>query len=312
MRAAANSLARHGAMSMVAAVMVAGLAALLLSGAAPSGIADAELRSALARAPGWNETFASRPAAPEWIRGYSPWPETIGNRILLNGEVQVYIDKPYLNRDLLEWKPGQVRLVAERMTPADRAAIDARIAREKPSARAAAALGNATWVSTLLKSSRSFQYGYIEAEISSDLDPSAWPAFWMLPAKWGWPPEIDILEIPGDRIAHQTLHSLPGDPPPHPTVRTQTGPAFHSYGMLWRPDFIRFFIDRKPTACFRTPADMHQPMYPLLNLAVGGWAKAPGRSTPARLVMDVRTVRWWPLPEASAAAGAAAPPGCAG
>lgn len=290
--------------------LVATLASLLPTASGQTATADAELAGIVAKTPTWNETFAKRPAAPDWIRGYSPWPNTINNRILLTGEVAVYTDTPYLKRDLLQWQAGRARLVAERMTAADRAAIAARIAAEKPNARAVAALNNAQWVSTLLKSSRSVQYGYIEAQISTDLDASAWPAFWMLPAKWGWPPEIDILEIAGDRIAHQTLHSMPGDPAPHPTVRTAIGPGYHTYGLLWRSDYIRFFVDRKPTACFRTPADMKQPMYPLLNLAVGGWAKAPTTATPKQLVMDVKYLKWWPLP-ASSAAGTT-PPGCSG
>lgn len=301
---------RVALVAVVVAGLVAALEPHLRSYAASAGTADPELRAMLAVTPVWSEDFATRPAAPEWVRGYSPWPNTIANRILMTGETAVYLDTPYLNRDLLQWQAGRVRLVAERMTAADRAAINARIAREAPPARATAALLSAQWVSSMLKSRRAFQYGYFEAQIANDRDPATWPAFWLLPARWGWPPEIDILEMPGDNIAHQTLHSMPGDPPPHPTVRTTMGTGYHTYGVLWRPDFIRFFVDRRPTACFRTPADMHQPMYPLLNLAIGGWAKAPTKSTPARLTMDIRYVRWWPLLPAAAAGVAGSPPGC--
>ncbi len=245
--------------------------------------------------PIWAENFQHAPQLADWARGYSPWPNTIGNRILLGGEREVYLDAPYLDRDLLQWHTGQVTLVAERMTAADRAAIDARMRAEHTGPPQSSALTAADWVSAMLKGSHAFQYGYVEIQAQADLDPSAWPAFWLLPAKWGWPPEIDILEIPGDRTAHQTLHSLPGDPQPHPTVRTPIGPAFHTYGVLWGPDRIRFYVDRHQTADFPTPPDMHQPMYPVLNLAVGGWAKMPGAQTPKQLTMHINYVRWWPL-----------------
>jgi len=88
---------------------------------------------------------------------------------------------------------------------------------------------------------------------------------------------------------------MPGDPTPHLTVKTPIDDKFHSYGVLWGPKAIIFFIDRVATARFATPPDMHQPMYPLLNLAVGGWARPPDTRTPAKMTMAVEYVRWWNL-----------------
>ena len=247
-------------------------------------------------APAWREDFSVPPSPEKWARGYSPRPQAIASRTLPTGEREVYFDKPFLGRDLLSWRPGLVTLAAEPMTAHDRAVVDARLAVERVPPAMRKALANAGWASSLLKSSYSSQYGYLEARIKTDLKPGTWPAFWLLPRKWGWPPEIDILEIPGDRIAHQTLHSMPGDPPPHPTVRTPSAPGFHTYGVLWGARWIRFYVDRRETASFSTPADMHQPMYPLLNLAIGGWAGEPDSRTGDRATMDVSYVRWWRLP----------------
>ena len=259
---------------------------------------DHALSPILAKPPMWAEDFVRPPSAADWDRGYTPWPDTIGNRVLFaSKEAQVYTDAKYLNRDLLAWRPGQISLVATRMTAADRAAIDRRISQENVAPGAVVALQRATWVSTLLKGRNAFQYGYVEARMRWDGDRSAFPAFWLLPKRHAWPPEIDILEIPGDATAHQTLHSLPGDPKPHPTVQTPINTGFNTYGVLWRPDVIVFYVNRQRTACFATPTDMHEPMYPLLNLAVGGWARAPDDNTPARLAADVTYVKWWRLPE---------------
>ena len=290
---------RAGWLKWSAAISASALAGLtLLSGNTGSKInlPDPRLRPILKSTPIWSEDFLERPAAPDWSRGLTPWPQTLPSRILLTGERQVYFDKPYLGRDLLEWRPGLVTLVAEPMTENDRTAIDAHMATETIPATLRTALSNANWASTALKSSHSFQYGYIEARIKADLKPGTWPAFWMLPKKWGWPPEIDILEIPGDKTAHQTLHSMPGNPPPHPSVKVPISPGFHTYGVLWGPQNIRFYIDRHETANFPTPADMHQPMYTVLNLAIGGWAGNVDASTGNRATVEVSYVRWWPLP----------------
>ncbi len=264
-----------------------------------TGPADPAIAPLLATNPEWADEFVDRPEPPEWVRGYEPVANAIGNRLLYgNHEVEVYIDQTYFGRDLLSWHQHEIKLGAQRMTPADRARVDALIAREQPNAAVIAALQRAGWVSTLLRSRKSILYGYIETRLRWDGNSSGWPAFWLLPVKRGWPPEIDILEIPGDGIAHQTLHTQPHDPPPHPGVKTPITLGFHTYGVLWQPDWISFYVDRKRTACFATPSDMHQAMYPILNLAVGGWAHAPDSSTASPMTMDVNYVRWWSLPTA--------------
>ena len=250
----------------------------------------------IAKSPSWSEDFSAPPSPQYWDRGFSAWPNTVNNRILwASGEVEVYIDKTNFGHDELSWRQGHVIFTAERMNSAERADIDTRILREHINGKAANALRRASWVSSLLKGRRAFLYGYFEARLRWDGSKSAWPAFWLLPQHAAWPPEIDILEIPGDATAHQTLHSMPGDPTPHLTVKTPIDDKFHSYGVLWGPKAIIFFIDRVATARFATPPDMHQPMYPLLNLAVGGWARPPDTRTPAKMTMAVEYVRWWNL-----------------
>ena len=45
--------------------------------------------------------------------------------------------------------------------------------------------------------------------------------------------------------------------------------AFHYYGVLWQPDRITYFIDRKPVADIKPPVSFVVPMYMIVNLAMG-------------------------------------------
>jgi len=84
---------------------------------------------------------------------------------------------------------------------------------------------------------------------------------------------------------------------PSPTVPDMSS-DFHTYGVLWNESFVGWYFDGKRVAFTPTPADMHRPMYLLLNLAVGGsWPGAPDEQTqfPARMQVDY--VRAYAQPE---------------
>src|SRR3546814_12879833 len=49
-----------------------------------------------------------------------------------------------------------------------------------------------------------------------------------------------------------------------------------SYGVLWGPEEIVWTYDGVAVAETATPADMHDPMYMVVNLGVGGVAGRPG------------------------------------
>jgi beta-glucanase (GH16 family) len=44
---------------------------------------------------------------------------------------------------------------------------------------------------------------------------------------------------------------------------------FHDYGVLWEPDRIVYLIDRKPVSEIKAPASFENPMYMIVNLAMG-------------------------------------------
>jgi beta-glucanase (GH16 family) len=89
-------------------------------------------------------------------------------------------------------------------------------------------------------------------------------------------------------------HSAVGGPNVATTTAAHvadTSGAFHRYGLDWQADEMTWYFDDKPVFKEPTPADMHAPMYLLINLAVGGrgsWPGPPSGATafPARFTVD--------------------------
>ena len=148
-----------------------------------------------------------------------------------------------------------------------------------------AALG-AVWgynyQSGLLTTKHSFsqEYGYFEIRAELPAGTGAWPAFWMLPSAGGWPPELDVMEAYGSPTAvTQSSHTGSANTTSTTTTTVTTATtAFHNYGMLWDPTHITWTVDGVQVGQIATPADMHQSMYMLLDLAVTSSAAASGFS----------------------------------
>jgi beta-glucanase (GH16 family) len=45
--------------------------------------------------------------------------------------------------------------------------------------------------------------------------------------------------------------------------------SFHDYGVLWTQDRLVYFIDRKPVSDIKVPMGFDDPMYMIVNLAMG-------------------------------------------
>ena len=152
--------------------------------------------------------------------------------------------------------------------------------------------------SGMLTTYKSFSqlYGYFEMRAQLPNGAGLWPAFWLLPVDGSWPPEIDVMESLGNdpRTIYVGTHSAIGGPnvgTTTPVHVTDTSNAFHVYAVDWQPTEITWYFDGKPVFKEPTPADMHTPMYLLINLAVGGrgsWPGAPIRATvfPAHFKVD--------------------------
>ena len=155
--------------------------------------------------------------------------------------------------------------------------------------------------SGLIMSQRLFnqRYGYFEIRAQLPRGRGLWPAFWLLPTDGQWPPEIDVMEMLGGTptIYYASLHARL-DGKSLDEVNQEHAPdlsaGFHVFGVAWRPDRIRFYLDDKMVNESTTPADMRRPMYLLANLAVGGENSWPGAAAANESgVFRIAWIRAW-------------------
>ena len=185
-----------------------------------------------------------------------------------NGEQQIYVDPGYEGRGMtaLGLDPFQVRngvlSIVARRTPPELKEL----------------LFNNEYVSGILTTQKSFsqKYGYFEMRAKIPLGVGVWPAFWMLADDGGWPPEIDVMEGRGQRPGTVVMTTHWRNP--------STGLVeycgfdysvpnawidFHDYGVLWDRDRIVYFVDRRPVSDIKVPAGFEDPVYMIVNLAMG-------------------------------------------
>ncbi len=185
-----------------------------------------------------------------------------------NGEQEIYVDPAYEGRGRVplglnpfEVRDGILSIVASRTPPALKEV-----------------LFNNEYISGVLTTQKSFsqKYGYFEIRAKIPLGVGVWPAFWMLANDGGWPPEIDTLEgrgqQPGD-VAMTTHWRIPAtgfvEHCGFDFAVSNAWRDFHDYGVLWEPDRIVYFIDRKPVSDIKAPVGYGDPMYMIVNLAMG-------------------------------------------
>ncbi|NIA71227.1 family 16 glycosylhydrolase [Pelagibius litoralis] len=151
------------------------------------------------------------------------------------------------------------------------------------------------FTSGMLTSYESFTqtYGYYEIRADMPGAQGLWPAFWLLPADGSWPEELDVVETRGQNPNELILTAHSNASGSHVIdARTadvaDAGDGFHNYGVRWGPETITWYYDGVEVARTDTPADMHEPMYMIFNLAVGGIAGRPGDNlaTPGEMKVD--------------------------
>jgi beta-glucanase (GH16 family) len=123
-------------------------------------------------------------------------------------------------------------------------------------------------------------YGYWEARVQFPASANGaangiWPAFWLVPTDFSWPPEIDIMEWLGVQTTtdYMTLHYGPASAPLSADgffTGTNLSSGFHTLGMLWTPASITWYVDGVQE--FRTTVGIPTTqMYIILNNDTGGW-----------------------------------------
>jgi hypothetical protein len=139
--------------------------------------------------------------------------------------------------------------------------------------------------------------------------PGLWPAFWLetVPGayhnnygNWNASTEIDVAEIYS--IDYTKLHcnvhlwnTFDDSRGGGATIDVPDLSAdFHTYGVLIQSDVMTFYFDNKKAWQCPTPVEAYQPMYLMVDLALGGgWdsSKVPNPSS-----MQVDYIRCWHLP----------------
>src|SRR5207248_1305305 len=229
----------------------------------------------------FHDDFDAHPLLDErWAPHYAggaAWPEArywggdgsdFRRKTSYNGEQQIYVDPRYggrettpLGLDPFEVKDGILSITASRIPPSLKTV-----------------LFDNEYISGILTTQSRFsqKYGYFEIRAKIPVGIGVWPAFWMLADDGGWPPEIDIMEGRGQRPDDMVMTTHWRSPETglvnscgFDFTVADAATEFHDYGALWQRDCITYYIDRKPVANIKVPRRFDDPMYMLVNLAMG-------------------------------------------
>jgi beta-glucanase (GH16 family) len=137
-----------------------------------------------------------------------------------------------------------------------------------------------------------FLHGYAEARMLSPQINSVWPAFWMIPADYSWPPEIDIMEQQGGGGGRLSASLWSAQPMLNQTFPTVDLSQWHVWGVKWTASEVTFFIDGTQvwtvTDATRIPT---KSMYVVVNHAVDGSGTVTAGNYPLSVQVDY--VRVW-------------------
>ena len=259
----------------------------------------------------FHDDFDAHPlSAGKWAPHYAggaAWPEArywggdgsdFKRKTAWNGEQQIYVDPRYAGRattplglDPFSVRDGLLSITASRTPPALKEV-----------------LFNNEYISGILTTQGSFaqKFGYFEIRAKIPVGQGVWPAFWMLADDGGWPPEIDVMEGRGQRPGDLVMTTHWRTPP---TDRVQScgfdfmvpdaSTAFHDYGVLWLQDRLIYFIDRKPVSDIKVPDTFVDPMYMIVNLAMGT-KTLPGvgfvdATSPVTVAFEIDRISAWQI-----------------
>jgi beta-glucanase (GH16 family) len=141
--------------------------------------------------------------------------------------------------------------------------------------------------------------GYFECSMKLPSGAGVWPAFWLAGVngvdrnRTTNAAEIDVLEEYGvdSTIAHQNVHVWKpkgGQSYSKGKANTLRGMTtdFHVYGCLIAKDFIRFYFDGLQVWQTPTPTEALEPLYLMIDLALGGGWPIDQTPNPSYLYVD--------------------------
>jgi hypothetical protein len=141
------------------------------------------------------------------------------------------------------------------------------------------------------------RYGYFEMKAKLPDGPGVWPAFWLVGTGKTNSPEIDVMEYYGAfRGAYRITEHLwtNNSDSLHLTTAVDVPPGslssgYNTFGVLIEPKETSYYLNRKKVWSTPTPAEFRQPMYFLLDLAIGGGWPSDHLTSPQR--MEVQYIR---------------------
>ena len=244
----------------------------------------------------WTTTFAPHDFKNKNIRKRTLW---------TNSEQQVYFDKDYLNLNINPFwiHNNTLTITASPLTDLSKSKIEKDIDINGGDAKGNADIHGVKYSSGLITTRDTFyqKYGYFEIKARWTESKGLWPAFWLMNEDGSWPAEIDIMEALGDHpnVIYQSNHSnvIPKNTGMIAHLsHGSDGHSYHTYGLMWLPDRLDYYVDGIKTNSIKSNTDNNKPMYILINLAVGG--KWPGHTDDSTLFpahMDVEYIHCWKL-----------------
>jgi beta-glucanase (GH16 family) len=137
-----------------------------------------------------------------------------------------------------------------------------------------------------------FKYGYVQIVARIPSSPGLWPALWLDPANFSWPPEMDIVESWGEAAYAGSFF--------HPAIKGRDtskviySPAsqvagWHTFALSWTKTQMTWLVDGKVTMTVRAKVP-HEKMIIIADLAsykpIGGLNQCSGE-------MLIRSVKVW-------------------
>lgn len=141
-----------------------------------------------------------------------------------------------------------------------------------------------------------FTYGSVEVRFKAPEGQGLWPAVWLLPESTKSVPEIDMLEVLGHDPGTLRMHLHPKDRSLESHGHKYAVPGgrklsdgWHTMGLDWKPNRLVFWLDGEKVWEITGRDVPKEPMYVVMNLAVGGnYPGSPDSTTsfPATFLID--------------------------
>lgn len=151
------------------------------------------------------------------------------------------------------------------------------------------------YTSGYLQLKEDYKYGFFEIRCKMPLGKGLWPAFWFAIAqstKDGWPPEIDVFEMDGNREYFRSggiFAKVNGEP--KKTFKFKDNQfsiqEWHKYALEWDENVIHWYVDNKLVAT-ATNDIPHILRSVALNMAIFSWKGPPADANyfPAKYEID--------------------------